>query len=97
MAVPANLAALSTTASSNPPGGSEAVFPQLDDHLRFGYACSAQLRDLIAALDTTVRTDLTSHTDAAKGAGQVGFAPTLSYPADTAGCLLYTSPSPRDA
>jgi len=48
MAVPANLAALSTTAASNPPAGSEAVFPLLDDHLRFTYSCLATLRDSVA-------------------------------------------------
>lgn len=45
MTVPANLAALSTTASSNPPAGTDAVFPLLDDHIRFTYSCLAQLRD----------------------------------------------------
>lgn len=37
---------------------------------------------------TALRADLASHTDANKGAGLVGFDPTLSYPADTAGAAL---------
>lgn len=45
MAVPASLAALLTTPSSNPPSGGENPFPELDDHLRFIYSCTAQLRD----------------------------------------------------
>lgn len=45
MSVPASINDLSTTAASNPPAGSEPVFPQLDDHLRFGYSCIAYLRD----------------------------------------------------
>lgn len=45
MTVPANLAALSTTPSSNPPAGTDAVFPELDDQLRTIYAFLAQLRD----------------------------------------------------
>jgi hypothetical protein len=50
MAVPTSLADLSTTPASNPPAGSDAVFPLLDDHLRFTYSCLAQLRDLRAPL-----------------------------------------------
>lgn len=45
MTVPASLAALSTTAASNPPAGTDAVFPELDNHLRFIYSCMALLRD----------------------------------------------------
>lgn len=45
MTVPASLAALSTTASLNPPSGTDAVFPELDDHLRFSYSCLALLRN----------------------------------------------------
>lgn len=45
MSVPASINDLSTTAASNSPAGSEPVFPQLDDHLRFGYSCIAYLRD----------------------------------------------------
>lgn len=48
MAVPTSLASLSTTPGSNPPSGAENPFPELDDHLRFGYACHAQNRDAIA-------------------------------------------------
>lgn len=45
MPVPSSLSSLSTTASSNSPAGSEQVFPQLDDYIRFQSACLAQLRD----------------------------------------------------
>lgn len=45
MPVPASLASLSTTAGSNQPSGGENPFPDLDDHLRFAYACIATLRD----------------------------------------------------
>ena len=48
MPVPASLASLSTTAGSNPPAGTENPFPDLDDHLRAGYAFDAQNRDAIA-------------------------------------------------
>lgn len=48
MPVPTSLASLSTTPGSNPPSGAENPFPELDDHLRFGYACHAQNRDAIA-------------------------------------------------
>lgn len=50
MTVPASLAALSQTASLNPPAGTDSVFPELDDQLRFGYSCLAQLRDQKAPL-----------------------------------------------
>lgn len=43
MAVPGSLAVLSTTPSSNPPAGTDSVFPELDDHLRFIYSCMAML------------------------------------------------------
>ena len=49
MPVPASLASLSTTPASNQPSGGENPFPDLDDHLRFGYAFDAQNRDAIAA------------------------------------------------
>lgn len=49
MPVPTTLASLSTTAGSNPPGGGENPFPDLDDHIRAGYAFDAQNRDAIAA------------------------------------------------
>ena len=48
MPVPTTLASLSTTAASNSPGGGENPFPDLDDHLRAGYAFDAQNRDAIA-------------------------------------------------
>lgn len=49
MPVPTSLASLSTTAASNSPGGGENPFPDLDDHIRVGYAFDAQNRDAIAA------------------------------------------------
>lgn len=45
MPVPSSLASLSTTPGSNSPGGGENPFPELDDHIRQGYAFTAQLRD----------------------------------------------------
>lgn len=45
MPVPSTLSSLSTTPGSNSPGGGENPFPELDDHLRQGYAFTAQLRD----------------------------------------------------
>jgi microcystin-dependent protein len=48
MPVPGSLASLSTTPGSNPPGGGENPFPELDDHLRQSYAFHAQHRDAIA-------------------------------------------------
>lgn len=48
MPVPASLASLSTTPASNQPSGGENPFPDLDDHLRAGYAFDAQNRDAIA-------------------------------------------------
>ena len=49
MPVPTTLASLSTTAASNQPSGGENPFPDLDDHIRAGYAFDAQNRDAIAA------------------------------------------------
>lgn len=49
MPVPTTLASLSTTAASNSPSGGENPFPDLDDHIRAGYAFDAQNRDAIAA------------------------------------------------
>lgn len=49
MPVPTTLASLSTTAASNSPGGGENPFPDLDDHIRAGYAFDAQNRDAITA------------------------------------------------
>lgn len=51
MAVPTSLASLSTTPGSNPPGGAENPFPELDDHLRAIYAFVAALRDQNAPLN----------------------------------------------
>ena len=45
MPVPASIDELSTTASDNYPAGTEQVFPNLDNYLRFHAACLAQLRD----------------------------------------------------
>lgn len=45
MPVPASIDELSTTASANYPAGTEQVFPNLDNYLRFHAACIAQLRD----------------------------------------------------
>lgn len=45
MPVPASIDDLSTTASANYPLGTEQVFPNLDNYLRFHAACLAQLRD----------------------------------------------------
>ena len=45
MPVPASIDELSPTASANYPAGTEQVFPNLDNYLRFHAACLAQLRD----------------------------------------------------
>lgn len=45
MPVPASIDELSANPADNYPGGSEQVFPNLDDYLRFHAACIAQLRD----------------------------------------------------
>ena len=45
MPVPASIDDLSPTASANYPLGTEQVFPNLDNYLRFHAACLAQLRD----------------------------------------------------
>lgn len=47
MPVPASIDELSPTASANYPLGTEQVFPNLDNYLRFHAACIAQLRDRI--------------------------------------------------
>lgn len=49
MPVPASIDELSPTASANYPLGTEQVFPNLDNYLRFHAACLAQLRDRIGA------------------------------------------------
>lgn len=45
MPVPASIDQLSPTESDNYPRGTEQVFPNLDNYLRFHAACLAQLRD----------------------------------------------------
>lgn len=45
MPVPSSITELSQTATDNQPPGSEAVFPQLDNYIRFIFACLAELRD----------------------------------------------------
>jgi hypothetical protein len=54
MAVPASLADLSTTPASNPPAGSDAVFPLLDDYMRTVFAFIATLRDGSSAVLSAV-------------------------------------------
>lgn len=49
MPVPASIDDLSPTASANYPLGTEQVFPNLDNYLRFHAACLAQLRDRLNA------------------------------------------------
>lgn len=49
MPVPASIDELSPTASANYPLGTEQVFPNLDNYLRFHAACLAQLRDEVNA------------------------------------------------
>jgi hypothetical protein len=52
MPVPSSIDELSTAPANNYPGGSEQVFPNLDDYLRFHAACLAQLRDEIKVAGT---------------------------------------------
>lgn len=49
MPVPTDIDDLDTNPALNDPPGSDNVFPGLDDHLRFGYSCIAQLRDDLAS------------------------------------------------
>jgi len=49
MAVPSNKDTLSLTAAENPPLGTEATFPNLDNHLRQIYTFIAELRDEVDA------------------------------------------------
>jgi hypothetical protein len=67
MPVPANIAALSTTAGSNSPPGSEAV-TTVDDYLRAHAAFIAQLRDRPTAYALTLLDDA----DAAAGRTTLG-------------------------
>lgn len=50
MAVPSDKSTLSLVAASNPPAGSEAVMPNLDNYLRAAFTFIAELRDEIAAI-----------------------------------------------
>lgn len=52
MPVPTAITDLSTTASSNSPGGSENVFPDLDNYVRAGYAFIAQIYNGTVTLQT---------------------------------------------
>lgn len=52
MPVPVSIDDLSATPADNYPGGSEQVFPNLDDYLRFHAACIAQLRDELQVIGT---------------------------------------------
>lgn len=52
MPVPNSIDDLSATPADNYPGGSEQVFPNLDDYLRFHAACIAQLRDELQVIGT---------------------------------------------
>jgi len=50
MAVPSDKSTLSLVAASNPPAGSEAVMPNLDNYLRAAFTFIAELRDEISAI-----------------------------------------------
>lgn len=52
MPVPNSIDDLSANPADNYPGGSEQVFPNLDDYLRFHAACIAQLRDELQVIGT---------------------------------------------
>lgn len=52
MPVPVSIDDLSANPADNYPGGSEQVFPNLDDYLRFHAACIAQLRDEMQVIGT---------------------------------------------
>ena len=60
MPVPTDIDDLSTNPALNDPPGSDNVFPGLDDHLRFGYSCIAQLRDQSTAFTRTLLDDTTA-------------------------------------
>lgn len=76
MPVPASLASLSTTAASNSPAGTENPFPDLDDHLRFGYSCLALLRDgkLDASAVSAFMLTLLNDADAATARATLGIS-----------------------
>lgn len=90
MAVPSTLASLSTTPSSNPPGGTENPFPELDDHLRQIYSFTALLRDQKAGLAGAQFT----------GPIAVGIAPTADpatfYRATTGNVISLNTPTGVD-
>lgn len=52
MPVPVSIDDLSANPADNYPGGSEQVFPNLDDYLRFHAACIAQLRNEMQVIGT---------------------------------------------
>lgn len=52
MPVPVSIDDLSANPADNYPGGSEQVFPNLDDYLRFHAACIAKLRDELQVIGT---------------------------------------------
>lgn len=93
MPVPASLASLSTTAASNPPGGGENPFPELDDHLRFIYACLALVRDgkLDASLVSTFIRTLLDDADATAARSTLG-AVGLTGNETVAGTKTFSSP-----
>lgn len=68
MPVPTDIDDLSTDPALNDPPGSDAVFPGLDDHLRFGYSCIAQLRDSLAAFDDSTGAALIGFLQSGTGA-----------------------------
>lgn len=93
MAVPTSLASLSTTPGSNPPGGAENPFPELDDHLRAIYAFVAALRDgkLDASLVSSFIRTLLDDTDAASARTTIG-AVGLTGNETIAGTKTFSSP-----
>lgn len=56
MAVPTSRTDLDPAAGNNPPGGSEAVFPNLDNYLRAGFSFIRQNYDDTQALSTALTT-----------------------------------------
>lgn len=94
MPVPANLAALSTTASSNSPAGTEQVFPQLDDYLRTGFSFIAQLRDEKLALSGgTLTGALNSSTTIQSGSTSQGYVRLNPGNSSAAGYVGFHLPS----
>ena len=93
MPVPASLASLSTTPASNSPAGTENPFPDLDDHLRFGYSCLALLRDgkLDASTVSAFILTLLNDSDAATARATLG-AVGLTGNETVAGTKTFSSP-----